>query len=154
MVKGIAAWLLCITLAFAWSGTGLAADKANFSGKYSQVRGALNATLDVMQNPDSIEITRVEKDKTMHGRCPLDGSWGDYTARSGTAQKCKARLKGDRLVLEWTDMTAEADPKPMRGKEQWQLSADLKTLTIKSELSLPKGISIVMNETFIRMENR
>jgi hypothetical protein len=64
--------------------SGLAADDANYSGKYSlQGRkaasgGTLDSSIEVVQNEDSIEITTVEKGIRTTNRYPLNGSDGEY----------------------------------------------------------------------------
>lgn len=149
----------CIGLMTAWSvDIGLAADKMNFSGRY--LREAAEKTpsdsntesmLEVVQQEDIVEIARVEKGQTMSSRCPLNGSAGDYTSRAGTSGKCKAQLKGNDLLLEWTATTLPP-PEPMRGKERWQFSAESKRLTVKSHIYMPKGIHIEMTEKYTRSE--
>lgn len=181
-------FVACFGLAIAWSTrTGLAADQVNYSGRYSLQKMIGNSpagdrrwTLDVKQNPDSIEITRSEKFKT-HSVCPLNGSEGNYTTRSGLSGKCKAQLVGDTLVVEWRSTTTPAilppdsgssnlpsndrhshrvqvqHATPMHGEERWQLSEDSKTLTISTDNYVTgHGGSLLMKETetYIRTENR
>jgi hypothetical protein len=124
---------------------GLAADKMDYSGKYSAERlkntplGSSDSTLEVVQNEDSIEITRVELGKRTTSRCPFNGSEGEYTSPGGFSGKCKAQLKGKHLIIE---SVVVARPQPtsavrMHTKEQWQLSTDGKTLTIKLDVDFP-----------------
>jgi hypothetical protein len=126
--------------------TGLAADKVSYSGKYSaeglktNSGGATDSTLEVVQNEDSIEVTRVELGKRTTCRCPFNGSEGDYTGPGGVSGRCKAQLKAKHLILE---SVVAARPQPtapslrMHTKERWPLSADAKTLTIKSDVDFP-----------------
>jgi hypothetical protein len=143
----LVAWVACIGLVMLWTAsTGLAADKVNYSGKYSAERpkttsdAETDSTLEVVQNEDSIEVTRVELGKRTTSRCPFNGSEGDYTSPGGASGKCKVQLKGKYLVL---DSVVVARPQPtappvrMHTKERWQLSADAKTLTIKSDVDFP-----------------
>ena len=186
MAKHLAVFVACFGLAIAWSTrTGLAADQVNYSGRYSlQMIGNSPGdrlwTLDVKQNPDSIEITRSEKFKT-HSVCPLNGSEGNYTTRSGLSGKCKAQLAGDTLIVEWRSTTTPAilppdsggsnlpsndrqshrvqvqHATPMHGEERWQLSEDSKTLTISSDSYVTgRGGSLLLKgtEMYIRTGNR
>jgi len=144
-ISNIVACAVCIVVATLWSTkTGLAADKLNYSGKYStQTRKAasgseMDATIEVVQNAESIEITRVEQGKRTTSRYPLNGAEGDYTSPGGVTGKCKAQLNDKYLVLE-SVVVARPNAPPMRihTKERWQLSADSKTLTIKSSVDFP-----------------
>jgi hypothetical protein len=155
-VVACAAW---IALAVVWeANTGLAADKVSYSGKYSiQARktasgSETDATLEVVQNADSIEITRVEQGKRTINRYPLNGSEGDYTSPGGVAGKCKGQLKDKYLMLE-SVVAARPQPKapPMRihTKERWQLSSHSKILTVKSEVDFPdapRDVAAVVGE--------
>ena len=128
--------------------TGHAADKVNYSGKYSSERPKNTSTdskLEVVQNEDSIEITRVELGKRTTSRCPFNGSEGDYTSPTGVSGKCKAQLKGKKLII---DSVVAARPQPtgtvrMHTKEQWQLSTDGKTLTIKLDVDFPDFPAVI-----------
>lgn len=141
----LAAWVACAGLVIAGSTkTGLAADKLNYSGKYSAERlkksgGESDSTLEVVQNDDSIEVTRVEQGKRTTSRCPLNGSEGDYTSPSGVPGKCRAQLKAKYLILESIVVARPPAAAPVRvhTKERWQLSADAKNLTIKSDVDFP-----------------
>jgi hypothetical protein len=143
----LAASVACVALVIAWSAkTGLAADKVNYSGRYSVERmkttsgGESDSTLEVAQNEDSIEVTRVELGKRSTSHCPLNGSEGDYTSPGGVSGKCKAQLKPKYLVLESVVVgrpQPKSPPVRMHTKERWQLSADGKTLTIKSDVDFP-----------------
>jgi hypothetical protein len=168
-VLACAAW---IALAVVWSAnTGRAADKADYSGKYSiQHRKAASgsetdSTIEVVQNADNIEVTRVEQGKRTINRYPLNGSEGDYTSPGGVAGKCKAQLKDKYLVLE-SVVAARPQPNasPMRvhTKERWQLSADSKILTVKSDVDfpdVPRDMSTLVGEygsgtqKYTRIEN-
>jgi hypothetical protein len=122
-----------------------ASDKLNFSGKYVFDKGKKSdgqdaSILEVDQNDDSFEITRVELGKKTVSHCPLNGSDGDYTSPGGMAGKCKVQLKPKYLILESVVLTRPqqaAPPLRIHTKEKWQLSADTKTLTIKSDVDFP-----------------
>ncbi len=158
-ISNVAACATWLALAVTVSAIGgLAADKVNYSGKYSiQARKTASgsdtdATLEVVQNADSIEITRVERGKRTTNRYPLNGSEGDYTSPGGLAGKCKAQLKDKYLVLESVIAARpqpNAAPMRMHTKERWRLSADSRTLTVKSEVEfpdVPRGVSDIVGE--------
>jgi hypothetical protein len=160
------AWVACVGLVIAWSGkTGLAADKVDYSGKYSAERiktasGETDSTLEVVQHEDSIEVTRVELSKRTTSHCPFNGSEGDYTSPGGVSGRCKAQLKDKYLVLESVVVTRPqptASPVRVHTKERWQLSGDSKTLTIKSDTDFPDfpaDISAAVNASGTQKYNR
>jgi hypothetical protein len=56
------------------------------------------------------------------------------------AGKCKVQVKPKYLILESVVLTRPqqaAPPLRIHTKEKWQLSADTKTLTIKSDVDFP-----------------
>lgn len=123
-----------------------ASDKLNFSGKYvvdqekKPPEGEKTSTLEVIQNDDSIEITRVELGKKTVSHCPLNGSDGDYTSPGGISGKCKAQLKPKYLILESVVLARPQQAAVLlrvHTKGKWQLSTDAKTLTIKSDVDFP-----------------
>jgi len=102
-----AAWVATVGLAITWPAKiGLAADKVNYSGKYSADRptiksgGETDSTLELIQKEDSLEVTRVELDKRTTSHCPFNGPDGDYTGPGGISGKCKAQLK--RSTSSWS----------------------------------------------------
>ncbi len=146
-ISNLVVCVVCIGFLMACSGTpGMAADKANYSGKYSlQGRktasgNKIDSTIEVVQSDDHIEITRVEQGSRTTNRYPLNGSEGTYTSPSGLVGKCKAQLKDKYLVLE-AEVTSKpwpnAPPVRIHTKERWQLSSDAKTLTVKSDMDFP-----------------
>jgi hypothetical protein len=175
MTKLMSKFVACsawIALLVVWSANaGLAADKLNYSGKYSmQARktasgSEADSTLDVVQNADNIEITTMEQGKRTTNRYPLNGTDGDYTSSGGVAGKCKAQLKDKFLVLESVVAVRpqpNAPPIRIHTKERWQLSANSKILTVKSEMDFPdapRDVSTVVGEyisgtrKYTRIEN-
>src|SRR5450756_1737338 len=115
-ISNVVACAVWIAVAAVWSAkTGLAADKVNYSGKYSiQARktasgGETDATLEVAQNADSIEITRVEQGKRTTNRDPVTGPVGEYASPGGVVGNCKAQHKDKSLGLE---SVVPASPQP------------------------------------------
>ncbi|MGA3047228.1 MAG: hypothetical protein ABSD67_11430 [Terracidiphilus sp.] len=134
---------------------GLAANNQNFSGKFLHpgTKGDSDfdpaVTLDVVQTDGAIEITRADPGGSTSNRYPLNGAEEDCVGPGGVAGKCKAQFKGKFLVLESTviskDLTSGSTVH-MRTVEQWQLSSDSKTLTIKVHVDFPDGHSSTSSE--------
>ncbi|MFZ0478850.1 MAG: hypothetical protein WAL71_06850 [Terriglobales bacterium] len=121
-----------------------AAAKADFSGNYAtqQKKGdkAPTASLRVVQTDSTVQVTRVYGDKSVTNSFPLYGSEGDYTTEAGVRGRCKSQLKGDMLVLESVVASPpKANLPSLRFDtiEKWRLSADGRTLTIKTEIKCP-----------------
>ncbi len=133
----------------------LAATKADFSGNYAaqQKKGdkAITTSLRVIQTDSTVQVTRVYGDRSVTNSFPLDGSEGDYTTETGVHGKCRARLKGDSLVLEsLVASPPKANTPSLRFDtiEEWRLSADTKTLTIETEIKCPDMSADVMAAAF------
>jgi hypothetical protein len=165
-------WIGCATIATLHSGKAVqAADKQDYSGKYAlqptktPSTPATGSTLEVVQTSAGIEVTTVESGKRATSRCPFDGSEGDYTSPGGVTGKCKAQIKGKYLFLESLVVTRPqpaASPVRIHTKERWQLSADGKSLTIKSDSDFPDAPAAVSaavggetssTEKYTRIEN-
>jgi len=136
---------LIVVMVAGMLGAAVAAENANYSGKYlaqppkKAPAGATDSALEVVQNPEAIEITLVKSGKRTTSRCPLNGSQGDYTSPGGVSGKCRAQLNEKNLVVESVIVT---HPQPnanvrMHTRERWQLSKDGKTLTIKADVDFP-----------------
>jgi hypothetical protein len=130
---------------------GLAANNQNFTGKYlhpgEKDRSDLDpaVTLDVVQSDEAIEITRADPGGKTSNRYLLNGAEEDCVSPSGVSAKCKAQLKGKFLVLEVVVASRDRDSGALvriRTVEQWQLSGDSKTLTIKLRVDFPDNHSI------------
>lgn len=141
------ATVTCLTVLALISVTqSVAADKPNFSGTYSsevlkQTNGSpTNATLEVTQTEEAIEITWVESGKRATSRCPFNGQAGPYISPGQVSGTCKAVIKGKNLSLESMVVThpqTSSSPVRIHTIERWQLSSDLQTLTIKSQSDFP-----------------
>jgi hypothetical protein len=146
-MKQIIRFLLLAWWVFALSASPLlAADSLRFSGRYSAERSktasgaTTDSTLEVTQNQAKIEVTRVELGKITTSRCPFNGDDGTYITSGGASGTCKAQLKGKNLIIESVVVTRPqptAGPIRIHTKERWQLSADFKVLTIKSDVDFP-----------------
>jgi len=140
----VSAWIVCVALIHVFAAkTALAGEPSHYSGKYSAVAAkptvTADSTLEIVQSDANIEITRLELGRRTTSRCPLDGSEGEYTSPGGVVGKCKAYLKGKYLVIESLVVTHPQPTASVRihTRERWQLSADSKTLTIKSDADFP-----------------
>jgi hypothetical protein len=123
--------------------------RPDFSGSYrlTGAKGAFKVNkaapwlLRVVQTGADIEITKVAEGKTTTNRCKLDSTALPYTTEGGAKGTCKGQFKGKTMVLE-TDVTSQTPKSPsvqMRTKQQWTLSSDQKTLTIRNDVELPKS---------------
>jgi hypothetical protein len=154
LTRRVLSAVICIAIASlvttATPRVGLAANSQNFTGKYlhrgEKDRSDLDppVTLDVVQNEGTITITRVDPGGKTSNLYPLNGAEEDCVNPSGVSAKCKAQLKGKSLILETT--VASRDQKSgalfrIRTVEQWQLSGDSKTLTIKLHVEFPDSHS-------------
>lgn len=149
MLRKSFVFAMCLVSA-AWAAT-----TPDFSGDYATQQKksdkAITASLHVVQTDSAIEVTRIYGDKSVTNRFPLDGSDGDYTTETGVRGKCRAQLKNDTLELE--SLVAE-HPKVNAPTirfdtiEKWRLSADTKTLTIKTEIKSPDVSADVMAAAF------
>ena len=149
MLKKLFVFVICFAAA------GSAATKPDFSGNYGAHQKKSDkppaASLRVVQTESAVEVTRIYGDKSLMNRFPLDGSEGDYATETGVRGKCKAHLKNDTLVLE----SLVASPPHTNAPslrfdtiEEWRLSADTKTLTIKTEIKSPDMSAEVMSAAF------
>ena len=134
---------------------GWAATKPDFSGNYAAQQKksdkAITASLHVVQTESAVEVTRFYGDRSVTNKFPLDGSEGDYTTETGVRGKCRAQLKNDTLVLESlvaSRPTANAPSIRFDTIEEWRLSADTKTLTIKTEIKSPDMPAEVLAAAF------
>ena len=149
MLKKLVVFGICLTT-IAWAAT-----TPDFSGDYAaqQKKGdeATTASLRVVQTESAVEVTRVYGDKSVTNRFPLGGSVGDYTTETGVRGKCRAHLKNGILVLEsLVASRANANAPYLRfgTVEEWRLSADTKTLMIKTEIKCPDMPTDVMAAAF------
>ena len=124
----------------------IAATNLNFTGKYLHRGDKSNSdldpqvTLEVVQNDQTVEITRDGPAGKTSNRYLLDGSEQDCVTVNRGSAKCKAQLKGKYLVIESiVDSPDQASGNiiHVRTVEQWQLSGDSKTLTIRLRVDFP-----------------
>ena len=123
-----------------------AAANLNFTGKYVHRAYKANSdldpevTLEVVQTDQAVEITRDGPAGKTSNRYLLDGSEQDCVTSNRVSAKCKAQLKGKYLVIESiVDSPDQASGNiiHVRTVEQWQLSGDSKTLTIRLRVDFP-----------------
>jgi hypothetical protein len=128
--------------------TNLATDRRDYSGSYT-LAGAKGSfklekgsvcTIKVLQPATVIEVTRVMDGKLNSAKLPLDGSGGAYTSSGGIKGKCKGQFKGEFIFLE-AFVNTHSEPQrptvPLRRRERAELTADSKTLTVRSEVDFP-----------------
>ena len=143
---------VCLVAVFLLASTIGAAERPDFSGSYTLTAGkgvfkvekGTVWTLNVVQTATSIEITKVTDGHQTSNRFPLDGGEGDYTSPGGARGTCTAHLKGKYLLL---DSVVTTHPQPngpaiqIHTREHWELSADSKTLTIRTDVDSPTAPS-------------
>ena len=133
-----------------------AAAKPDFSGTYAAKqkndgKSTPATVLRVVQSDSAVEVTRVNGDKTTTNLFPLNGSDADYITETGVRGKCKAEMKKDILVLESLVASPARPDRPsvrFHTIEQWQLSSDRKTLTVKIEIQSPDMPATVIAAAF------
>lgn len=147
MLKKLFVLAICLTT-LAWAAT-----RPDFSGDYAAQQKKsdkpITASLRVIQTESA--VTRIYGDKFVTNKFPLDGSEGDYTTETGVRGKCKAQLKNDALVLESLVASRPNTNTPslrFDTIEEWRLSADTKTLTIKTQIKSPDMSPDVMAAVF------
>jgi hypothetical protein len=130
---------------FCLASLAVAPTRPDFSGNYTRQSKQANesgsdaVTLRVVQTESSVEITRTEGDAKLTNRFPLDGTEGEWTSPTGVRGKCKARFSKDTLLLETSSATSRPDGRSVRlqSREDWRLSKDLKTLSVRIEARFP-----------------
>ncbi len=130
---------------------GFAATDQNFTGKFLH-RGAKDrsdldpaVTLDVVQSAEAIEISRADPGGKTSNRYLLNGAEQDCVSPLGVSARCKAQLKGKSLILETVVASRDHESGALvhiRTVEQWQLSGDSKTLTIRLHVDFPDNRSM------------
>jgi hypothetical protein len=125
---------------------GFAAPNLDFTGKYLHKGQKGNSdidpevTLEVAQHDGAIEITKEELGSKTTNRFTLDYAESDCLARGDIQARCKAKLKGKSLILESVVLSEDrttGNPVHLRTVEEWQLSGDSKTLTVKVSIDSP-----------------
>ena len=130
-------------LAICFGSVGWAASKPDFSGNYAQLNkgdSSSSVSIRVVETDAAVEVTRVYGAKSITNKFPLDGSQGDYVTEAGVHGTCRAKLKNDVLVLEYLVASRPYANEPalrFDTTEEWRLSSDTRTLTIKTEIKCP-----------------
>jgi hypothetical protein len=125
---------------------GFAASILDFTGRYLHKGQKGNSdidpevTLEVVQKDGAVEITREELGSKTTNRYTLDNAEEDCLAAGDIEGKCKARLTGKSLILEFVVLSNDHTtgvPVHVRTVEEWQLSPDSKTLSIRLHVDMP-----------------
>jgi hypothetical protein len=124
-----------------------ATEKTDFSGSYTLAK--INGgdfglgpkkgtvwTLDVIQTSTEVQVTKVKNDQRFVNTFSLDGTEGVFKYPGGIAGKCKGHFKGRYLYLDSIVIVRPKGGPSIQSHmiERWELSADLRTLTIQNEL--------------------
>lgn len=161
--------LLFFVIAILASGSVMAQDKVDYSGKWKldvsrskldQMARIESMNMDVDQTADSLTVTTETKRSAppnggMRGRGGMAGDAkftysldGKETKTEQTTQfgsipvKLKAKQEKGKLKLTATrSMSSPMGEMSMTTKEEWSLSEDGSTLTVKRDLETPRGTS-------------
>ena len=126
-----------------------AADKPDFSGSYTLTgvsgpkyeKGTIQK-LRVVQTGSSVEVTQTISGHPNVNTYPLSDKEGVYESPGGAKGTCKAQSKKNELVLDSVVTTRPDVTSPIvqiHTKQKWQLSRDLKTLTIRNTVDSPQS---------------
>jgi hypothetical protein len=126
-----------------------AADKPDFSGSYTLTgvsgpryeKGTIQK-LRVVQTGTSIEVTQTISGNPNVNTYPFSDKEGVYVSPGGAKGTCKAQSKKNELILESVVTTRPDVTSPIvqiHTKQKWQLSRDLKTLTIRNTVDSPQS---------------
>jgi len=122
-----------------------ASESRDFSGSYNltktkggafQARKGTDWTLDVVQSATAVQVTKVRNGRRFLNVFPLNGTEGVYNDPSGVTGKCKGHFRGRYLYLDSLVMVRPKSGPTIQGHtiERWELSADMKTLTIHTDV--------------------
>jgi hypothetical protein len=131
---------LCIFLMAAGSAA-FAQSRPDFSGKYARhvekfhsVDKTTTATIEISQMPQSLQLKYTEDGKSRTRTLKLDGSESSENTPMG-AMKEKVRFEGKTLIITELLPGTAAEPGGTQ-EDTWQLSPDLKKLTMHSILRM------------------
>ena len=147
------------------------AETPDFSGSYTMtgVKGGSksmksgSSALQVTQTDTSIEVTKIIDGKSSMNRFKLDGTEIPYKSEGGAQGVGAARFKGKTLTIDTQVSTrpqANGPAVQIHTKEQWTLSADLETLTIRTDVDFPtsglSGFQLIepWSEIYTRSQSR
>ena len=142
-----------------------AADRIDFSGSYTLTPSKKSGntskeplkTITVAQSENSIGITEVEDGRTNTYQYPLNGHEGAYVSPGGLKGTCRGQFRKNSLILE---SVVTAHPQAggpaiqIHTKQKWELSSDLRTLTVRVDIDSPQSpINVVEPWTEIYTRN-
>lgn len=124
--------------------------KPDFSGVYTltgakgsfKMNKASRWIMEVVQTDIDVRITKTIDGRATTNRFLLDGTEAPFTSEGNAKGACSARFKGRALMLDTQVTTSPQRNGPdvqIHTKEQWTLSSDLKTLTLRSDVDFPKS---------------
>jgi tetratricopeptide (TPR) repeat protein len=124
--------------------------KPNFGGSYTltgakgsfKINKGSKPLLQVVQSATEILITKTSDGKAPTHRFALDGSETPHATETGAKGTGTAHFKGKTLVIDVQVVNRPAPNGPdvqIHTREQWALSNDLKTLTIRTDVDFPNS---------------
>jgi hypothetical protein len=115
---------------------------------YGKVPAPATMLRTVLQDGNSLSMTTLQKgaqgEVTTDLKYTLDGKPSTNTTATGES-KSIARWDQAHIVIETTRTVQGAD---LKSVETWDLSADAKTLTIETHLTLPQQGEFVVKQVF------
>jgi hypothetical protein len=130
-----------VLAASAWGAPDLTGDwKLNLSkSQYGAIPAPVEVTRKVKLEGVNLSMTTqqktVQRDSTSELKYTTDGKVCINKVTNGDA-KGTAHWEGDALIIESSQQNG---PQELKSREVWTLSADGKTLTIQTHLTLPQG---------------
>ncbi len=126
------------------------AEKPDFSGSYaitgvkggSKSKAPGGSAVQVTQTDTAIEVTKVIDGRSSMNRFKLDGTESPYRSEGGAQGSATARLKGKTLTIDTQVVTrpqANGPAVQIHKKEEWNLSSDFQTLTIRTDVDFPNS---------------
>jgi hypothetical protein len=124
-------------------------------GKFREQTSAPKTTLNISQGTDALDATfRFSSGKTVTLKYKLDDSESKNVDPDGSPTTDRAKLKGRELMVRSTMKIAAGDLKgsEVHRTENWELSKDLKTLTIRQQSDIPGAhmLGNTMTSTYTR----
>jgi hypothetical protein len=134
----------------------LAQSRPDFSGKYARhvekfhsMNKVGTATIEISQTAQSLELKYTEDGKSRTRTLKLDGSKTSETTPMGVMKE-KVRFEGKTLIISTVLPGTAAEPGGTQ-EDVWQLSPDLKKLTMHSTLRVENKVVHEETRVYIRL---
>jgi len=151
-------WTLAVFMLLCLTGRALTQTPPNFSGNFRFVpansrEAAVVATLEIKQTATTVQITRTVGGKPNVENYTLDGSPIEWKTSTGIPIKASANWHGSELWLDSiATLLVNGHTVPLHSTEQWQLSKDSDTITIRTKSDAPNMPSQVYVHDYKRIK--